>query len=160
MLMLVLIGGPIKHTINHTSNVYTAFSITGTLKSVGSIVFSLSCASANFQANLTWLSPTGSPCLTWSLSCRLSFPRRSRLETWILGSERNLFFCSWPIRFTWLDICLPQVHHGQCGLCGDLDVRDHGPGGISILRQRHTGTAQMLQLQYVSHCRHLIWILL
>eukprot|EP01036_Dinobryon_divergens_P028613 gene28613-37589_t len=79
VLMLVLIGGPIKHTLNHTSDVYNAFSITGTLKSVGSIVFSLSCASANFQAFIStehksrnldsWKYITGSAVLAGTLMC-------------------------------------------------------------------------------------------
>ncbi len=50
VLILVVIGGPMKHNIEHYSSHYTLFDITGTLRSTGSIVFSLACASANFQA--------------------------------------------------------------------------------------------------------------
>jgi hypothetical protein len=53
VLLLVIIAGPIKHQLNNTSDDYDIFSITGTLQSTGSIVFSLSCASANFQAFIT-----------------------------------------------------------------------------------------------------------
>ena len=53
VLMLVLIGGPIKHNVDGISNTYNVFSITGMLQSTGSIVFSLSCASANFQGFIT-----------------------------------------------------------------------------------------------------------
>lgn len=53
VLMLVLIGGPIKHQTEHISNSYEVFSISGMLRSTGSIVFALSCASANFQAFIT-----------------------------------------------------------------------------------------------------------
>ena len=37
VLFLVLIGGPIKHTLNHTSNVYDVFSISGTLKEINNL---------------------------------------------------------------------------------------------------------------------------
>jgi sodium-coupled neutral amino acid transporter 11 len=48
---LVLIGGPIKHVVDHVpSSNYTIFNPVGLLTSVGSIVFSLDCASSNFQA--------------------------------------------------------------------------------------------------------------
>lgn len=50
VLLLVLIAGPIKHNIDHKSNDYNIISAVGALKSTGSIVFSLACASANFQA--------------------------------------------------------------------------------------------------------------
>ncbi len=48
---LVLIGGPIKHEVDHVSSSdYDVFNVYGLLTSVGSIVFSLDCASSNFQA--------------------------------------------------------------------------------------------------------------
>jgi amino acid permease len=50
VLVLVVIGGPIKHNAEHYSNDYELFNLSGMLKSTGSIVFALSCASANFQA--------------------------------------------------------------------------------------------------------------
>eukprot|EP01034_Spumella_vulgaris_P023248 gene23248-29452_t len=50
VLLLVMIGGPIKHDIEHYDTDYTMFNFSGMLKSTGSIVFSLACASANFQA--------------------------------------------------------------------------------------------------------------
>lgn len=53
VLLLVLIAGPIKHDLDHTSSNYKIISIPGMLASTGSIVFSLSCASANFQAYIT-----------------------------------------------------------------------------------------------------------
>eukprot|EP01035_Chromulina_nebulosa_P017271 gene17271-22805_t len=49
VLFLVLIGGPI---LSRNGSVQY-FNISGTVKSLGSIVFSLSCASANFQAFIT-----------------------------------------------------------------------------------------------------------
>lgn len=79
VLMLVLIAGPIKHVEDHKSNNYNLISITGTLSSTGSIVFSLACASANFQAfisterksrNLTtWRIVTGSAVFAGALMC-------------------------------------------------------------------------------------------
>jgi len=51
VLFLVVIGGPLQH--NGSSNgggEIELFNLEGTLASTGSIVFSLSCASANFQA--------------------------------------------------------------------------------------------------------------
>lgn len=53
VLLLVIIAGPIKHVVEHRSNDYRIFSITGMLSSTGSIIFSLACASANFQAYIT-----------------------------------------------------------------------------------------------------------
>lgn len=50
VLLLVLIAGPIKHKIDHTSDNYKMFSLSGMLQSTGSIVFSLACTSGNFQA--------------------------------------------------------------------------------------------------------------
>lgn len=48
-LMLVVVGGPIQHKPLQGDEI-RLFSFTGTLSSIGSIVFSLSCTSANFQA--------------------------------------------------------------------------------------------------------------
>lgn len=53
VLMLVLIAGPIKHVMGDKPDSYRIFSFLGTIKSTGSIVFALSCASANFQAYIT-----------------------------------------------------------------------------------------------------------
>lgn len=53
VILLVMIGGPIKHRTEHVSNSYNVFSISGIMSSTGSIVFALSCASANFQAFIT-----------------------------------------------------------------------------------------------------------
>lgn len=53
VLLLVLIAGPIKHELGHKSNAYEAFNALGMVRSTGSIVFALSCASANFQAFIT-----------------------------------------------------------------------------------------------------------
>jgi len=90
VLLLVLIAGPIKHQIDHKSEDYRVFSIIGTLQSTGSIVFSLACASANFQAfvsterkarNMTsWTWVTGGAvaagvamCVTMGIAGYLSF---------------------------------------------------------------------------------------
>eukprot|EP00597_Dinobryon_sp_UTEXLB2267_P006404 CAMPEP_0170081818 /NCGR_PEP_ID=MMETSP0019_2-20121128/17587_1 /TAXON_ID=98059 /ORGANISM="Dinobryon sp., Strain UTEXLB2267" /LENGTH=453 /DNA_ID=CAMNT_0010296431 /DNA_START=97 /DNA_END=1459 /DNA_ORIENTATION=- len=79
VLVLVIIGGPIKHQLNHTSNNYEVFSFTGMLQSTGSIIFSLSCASANFQAYIStektsrnldaWRGITGRAVLTGTVMC-------------------------------------------------------------------------------------------
>jgi amino acid permease len=79
VLLLVLIAGPIKHRVDHVSNDYDVFSALGTISSTGSIVFSLSCASANFQAfitteksaqNLTsWSWVTGTAVFSGTLMC-------------------------------------------------------------------------------------------
>eukprot|EP00599_Poterioochromonas_sp_BG-1_P016656 CAMPEP_0173157844 /NCGR_PEP_ID=MMETSP1105-20130129/15907_1 /TAXON_ID=2985 /ORGANISM="Ochromonas sp., Strain BG-1" /LENGTH=454 /DNA_ID=CAMNT_0014075467 /DNA_START=84 /DNA_END=1448 /DNA_ORIENTATION=+ len=53
VLLLVLIAGPIKHREDNTPEDYDLFSFVGMLRSTGSIVFSLACASANFQAFIT-----------------------------------------------------------------------------------------------------------
>ncbi len=51
VLLLVIIGGPIKHETNGVgSKDYQYFNTLGLLQSIGSIVFSLDCASANLQA--------------------------------------------------------------------------------------------------------------
>jgi len=49
VLLLVLIGGPLQHEGGSAGEI-VLFNLEGTLASTGSIVFSLSCASANFQA--------------------------------------------------------------------------------------------------------------
>lgn len=46
VLLLVMIGGP----LNQKEGKVLAFSLPGTLQSIGSIVFALSCASSNLQA--------------------------------------------------------------------------------------------------------------
>jgi len=53
VLMLVLIAGPIKHQQDGVDSSYRIISVPGTISSTGSIVFSLACASANFQAFIT-----------------------------------------------------------------------------------------------------------
>jgi len=55
VLMLVIIGGPLKYQPNSGS--ITIFNVRGTLTSIGSIIFSLSCASANFQAFISTEKP-------------------------------------------------------------------------------------------------------
>ena len=50
VLGLVTIGGPIRTRNDHYTEPYNLFSFSGTLRSVGSIVFALSCTPANFQA--------------------------------------------------------------------------------------------------------------
>jgi sodium-coupled neutral amino acid transporter 11 len=65
VLLLVLIAGPIKHNQDHVSEDYRTFNVYGTLSSTGSIVFSLSCASANFQAFITTEKPAQN-LETWS----------------------------------------------------------------------------------------------
>jgi sodium-coupled neutral amino acid transporter 11 len=79
VLLLVLIAGPIKHKESHASNDYRVFSILGTIKSTGSIIFALACATANFQAYITtekraqnlrsWSQVTGVAVLAGSLMC-------------------------------------------------------------------------------------------
>lgn len=79
VLLLVLIAGPIKHRLGHKSNDYQIFNTIGAIKSTGSIVFSLACASANFQAYITtekkaqnmrtWGWVTGSAVLAGALMC-------------------------------------------------------------------------------------------
>lgn len=79
VLLLVLIAGPIKHQLGHKSNVYQVMNVIGTIKSTGSIVFALSCASANFQAFITtekkaqnmdtWSWVTGTAVLAGALMC-------------------------------------------------------------------------------------------
>lgn len=50
VILLVMIGGPIKHQLDHVAGDYEVFNAYGMLASLGSIVFSLDCASSNFQA--------------------------------------------------------------------------------------------------------------
>eukprot|EP01038_Epipyxis_sp_PR26KG_P006093 gene6093-8396_t len=81
VLLLVLIAGPIKHVEKYGSseNDIKAFSITGMLASTGSIVFALSCASANFQGYIStekksrnydsWSIITSRAVFTGSLMC-------------------------------------------------------------------------------------------
>lgn len=49
VLFLVVIGGPLQHQASSGGSIIW-FNLEGTLASTGSIVFSLSCANANFQA--------------------------------------------------------------------------------------------------------------
>ena len=79
VLLLVFIAGPIKHSIDHGSTNYRTFNLTGMLSSTGSIVFSMECCSANFQAfistekksrNLkTWRSVTGVAVFAGAVMC-------------------------------------------------------------------------------------------
>lgn len=79
VLFLVVIGGPIKHQEKHYDEDYKVFDISGTLKSTGSIVFSLSCSAANFQAFIStekksqamgpWSWVTGSAVAIGTLMC-------------------------------------------------------------------------------------------
>ena len=76
VLFLVIIGGPI---VADTSGPVEIFNVVGMVKSLGSIVFSLSCASANFQAFITtkksaqnrvsWMKVTGYVVIIGSLMC-------------------------------------------------------------------------------------------
>lgn len=77
-LLLVVIGGPIENR-NEVGNDITFINWLGMLSSVGSIVFSLSCASANFQAYIsteeksqnirTWSWVTAGAVLTGAIMC-------------------------------------------------------------------------------------------
>jgi len=79
VLLLVFVGGPVKHRADRVSNDYTLFSITGLLSSIGSIAFSLECCSANFQAFIStekksrnmesWRAITGTAVLVGALMC-------------------------------------------------------------------------------------------
>ena len=86
VMFLVIIAGPIKQ---HSGEIKT-FDAIGTIKSLGSIIFSLSCASANFQAYTSteeksqtpqsWVKITGiaiflgaSMCASMGISGYLSF---------------------------------------------------------------------------------------
>lgn len=77
IIFLTLIGGPLEHKPNYGK--IKVFSINGFLSSFGSIVFALSCASANFQAFIStehksqtyskWKFITGCATLGGSLMC-------------------------------------------------------------------------------------------
>jgi amino acid permease len=79
ILILVVVAGPIKHVEDDKSSSYHIFSIMGVLRSTGSIVFALSCASANFQAFISteaqsrnlksWGEITGNAVLIGALMC-------------------------------------------------------------------------------------------
>ena len=79
VLLLVFVGGPTKHQADHVSSDYSLFSITGLLSSIGSIVFSLECCSANFQAFIStekgsrnmesWRKITGTAVFVGALMC-------------------------------------------------------------------------------------------
>ena len=79
VLLLVFIAGPIKHSIDHKSSNYKLFDLNGMLTSVGSIVFSMECCSANFQAFVsterksrnmnTWRSVTGVAVFAGAIMC-------------------------------------------------------------------------------------------
>jgi sodium-coupled neutral amino acid transporter 11 len=81
VLLLVLIGGPIKHRTEHVADSYNVFNIEGLMSSTGSIVFALSCASANFQAFITtekksqnlesWSFITGSSVFVGAFMCMI-----------------------------------------------------------------------------------------
>jgi len=57
VLLLVVIGGPLQHRGDPVSPIVW-FNLEGTLASTGSVVFSLSCASANFQAFISTEKPS------------------------------------------------------------------------------------------------------
>lgn len=70
VLLLVIIGGPIKHSLaEHPDNDYKIFNVTGMLASLGSIVFSLDCASSNFQAFVS-TEPEAQTLSSWSAITR------------------------------------------------------------------------------------------
>ena len=79
VLLLVIIGGPIKHQAEHTSSSYDIINLNGLVTSTGSIVFALSCSSANFQAFIStekkcrnmesWRKITGTAVLVGALMC-------------------------------------------------------------------------------------------
>ena len=81
VIMLVLIAGPVKHVTDHENSNYEIFSMSGVLASTGSIVFSLSCASANFQAFIStekksrnmksWSYITGGAVFAGALMCAI-----------------------------------------------------------------------------------------
>ncbi len=80
VMSLVIIGGPIKRqTESDDGTSYNVFNFGGMLSSTGSIVFSLSCAAANFQAYIStekkaqnmagWTWVTGSAVFMGALMC-------------------------------------------------------------------------------------------
>jgi len=79
VLLLVIIGGPIKHQAEHTPSSYDIINLNGLVTSTGSIVFALSCSSANFQAFIStekksrnmesWRAITGTAVLVGALMC-------------------------------------------------------------------------------------------
>jgi len=79
VLLLVFIAGPIKHSVDHGSSNYRTFNLAGMLSSCGSIIFSMECCSANFQAfvstekksqNLpTWRLVTGTAVFAGAIMC-------------------------------------------------------------------------------------------
>jgi amino acid permease len=80
VMSLVIIGGPIKRqTLNDDLGAVNVFNIGGMLSSTGSIVFSLSCAAANFQAFISteksaqnmpgWSKVTGSAVFIGAVMC-------------------------------------------------------------------------------------------
>jgi len=79
VLGLVFIAGPIKHSVDHSSSNYKLFDLNGLLTSVGSIVFSMECCSANFQAFIsterksrnmpTWRVVTGTAVFVGAIMC-------------------------------------------------------------------------------------------
>jgi solute carrier family 38 (sodium-coupled neutral amino acid transporter), member 11 len=81
VLLLVFIAGPIKHKYDHTSSNYKTFDLLGTISSTGSIVFSMECCSANFQAFVstekksrnmkTWRVVTGTAVIAGAIMCSM-----------------------------------------------------------------------------------------
>lgn len=79
VLLLVFIAGPIKHAAEDHSDHYRLFNLPGMLASTGSIVFTLECCSANFQAIVstehksqnmrTWRMVTGSAVFSAAFLC-------------------------------------------------------------------------------------------
>lgn len=78
---LVMIGGPIKHQVDHVDSDYQYFNAYGMLASLGSIVFSLDCASSNFQAFISteeksqnlpsWFAVTRNAVISGSVMCMI-----------------------------------------------------------------------------------------
>jgi sodium-coupled neutral amino acid transporter 11 len=80
VLLLVFVGGPIKRSMDHSgSSNYRTFNLAGMLSSCGSIIFSMECCSANFQAFVsterksrnmpTWRIVTGTAVLAGAIMC-------------------------------------------------------------------------------------------
>lgn len=53
VLGLVIVGGPIKNVTNGNNGAVSIFDVAGSVRSTGSIVFAVTCASANFHAFVT-----------------------------------------------------------------------------------------------------------